>query len=197
MVNKIPSMVTDTCRAAIRRYASMVHEGCIVEIGTFLGACTVEIFKGLNEAGKDNRVYCYDHFKCIYEKQQEIARGHAVLEIGKSYLQQFIKNTELTGGNITITDANIRLATWNRYDRIALYIDDAAKKKENFDHMTRTFFPSLIPGAIVMLLDYYYYEKKPKYCYQRKWMQKHEKNFEFVERPDRSSPAVFRYLGGL
>lgn len=190
-------MVTEKCRNAVRRYASKAQDGCIVEVGTYLGACTVEILKGLEQSGKANRVYCYDHFKCIYENQKRLAAGHAKLEIGKSYFGAFYRNIKELSSDLIVTQINVRLATWNRSDPIALYIDDASKKKDTFDHVTKTFFPSLIPGAIVMLMDYFYYEKKPKYGYQRKWMKTHSSNFDFVERPDGSSPAIFRYLGGL
>jgi len=54
-----------------------------------------------------------------------------------------------------------------------------------------------MPGATVMLLGYFYYEKKPKYNYQKRWMETHKDNFEFVQRIDESSPAIFTYKGGL
>jgi hypothetical protein len=200
IADKIPTMVNAACKETVRYYAAAINEGLhIVEVGSWLGACTAQIALGLVESGKYNPIYVYDHFTCRDASQIEKAAavGYQLIK-GKEYLTDFQNTIDKFGKEYYTMSGDTRKATWDKKKRIGLYIDDASKKQEAFDHAVKTFFPAFMPGVtVVMLLDFYYYEKKPQYKYQKEWMDAHKNNFKLIGRIPDSVNAVFLYKGGL
>jgi len=140
---KIPTMVTDKCLETIREYSRHVESGNIVEIGTFLGACTQQICLGLQDVNAERCIWiwCYDYFKCVSRSQVTKAkRGGVKLELGRSYYFIFKKAIKIYKREVRCLDGDIRKAKWRGGKCIALLIDDASKQKSVFDHVAKTFF---------------------------------------------------------
>jgi hypothetical protein len=201
----IPSMNWQTVKDKLREYAQQVEDGqVVVEVGTWLGACTAAMMLGLKESGKTNvAIHMYDRFKTYLSQVEKAEKFGVVLENNKSYfalVEKYLKPFEVP---FIMHQGDIKKAKYDGKCKIGLFVDDASKKKEAFLHTMKTFNPFFIPGkTIVALLDYHYWEKKPGKGYecQRDYMEANKKHYKYLFRivnPDgqKSSEAFFLYLG--
>lgn len=195
--NEIPTMVSNKVRSLLTEYAGRIKENqSAVEIGPWLGACTVAILKGLPE---NRKLHVYGNFT-VSEREYEKALEQGLDLHHEKISDAFDRFTDphiKPGCELHKYICDIINAKYSGCS-IGLYVDDAAKKKKCFDHMIRTFFPYFIKGTILFLMDYFFYEKKGKhskeYEYQKNYMTKHSDRFRFVSRPDHTSAAIFEVI---
>jgi hypothetical protein len=200
---KIPSMNWQTLKNRLREYASKVESGqSIVEVGTWLGACTAHMMLGILDSGNDVNIHMYDRF-ITYQSQVAKAAAEGVeLQEGKEYLTLVKSNIDLFEVPYFVNMGNNKTSTYDGKRKIGLFVDDASKKRDAFQHSINTFQPHFIPGkTIVALLDYWYFEKKPSKGYecQFNYMNKNER-YEYIGRIEnedgqKSSEAFFLFKG--
>jgi hypothetical protein len=203
--SKIPSMNWQTVKDKLREYAQQVEDGqVIVEVGTWLGACTAAMMLGLKESGKtDVIIHMYDRFATYLSQIEKAAKFGVVLENNKSYLEMVEKTLKPFEIPFITHRGDIKSAKYKDKHKIGLFVDDASKKSKAFLHTMKTFSPFFIPGkTIVGLLDFHYWEKKPGKGYecQRDFMEANKKHYKYlfrIENSDgqKSSEAFFLFLG--
>lgn len=194
----IPSMTGEKAKRLLRQYASRVKPGhSIIEVGVWLGACTAQLALGIMDSHTNNMIHIYDRF-CANNSEIKKAEWQGVVlyeeentrYIFKGYMERFPVR-------IKINTCNIKKAKY-KGQKIGLYVDDAAKRKEYFDRMIKVFFPYFVANeTILFLMDYFYFERTgcSAHKYQYEYMQAHKKQFKFIQRIDKTSSAIFRYKG--
>jgi hypothetical protein len=194
----IPSMGGFTVRSYLRDAAAAVRPGhAIVEVGAWLGSGTAQVCMGVRQSGQATPICCFDRWTASGSEVVKAAAAGVKLHGGENLLPHIQDNLAPYACNITYWRGDIRKATWDGRP-IGLYIDDAAKRADKFLHVMATFGPSFVPGVTVLILmDYYYFESRPKdagLLYQKHYMEGH-KEFQFVRRLDNSVAAMFKYRG--
>lgn len=154
----------------------------IVEVGAWLGAGTWY----LAESGKE--VHVFDRWQASVEETEKARRQGVKIEPGQDLMplhEKFVPHP-----NVVRYKMHLSSVVWGDLP-IGLYVDDAAKSRELFERVMRVFSPHFIPGAKLVLMDYYFYEKRPDYVHQKHYMASDDR-FEFLYRA--GPAAIFRCL---
>jgi hypothetical protein len=193
----IPNMVGVEALAKVKYYAQNIKEGYVVEVGPWLGACTVEVLEGLGISDHPAKIHVYDKFKPSGSEVAKADKFGVQLCVGKSSLKVFQSNVlpHLQKRTMVVVHCgDIREAKYCG-EPIGLFMDDASKREDAFRHTVSTFFPYILPRAIVILMDYWYFLKAgPKFKYQHDWMSEQERlgTFKYIESVPNTSIAIFQ-----
>ena len=159
---EIPGMVTsaemDFFRESAARYAG--KEGAIVDLGCWLGATSIALAQGLLDHGSqaDNRtekVFGFDRFVWEEWMPAHIPSGH--YHAGESFLPEARRLVSDHGGDrIELIQADLTLFEW-RDGPIKILLVDAMKSESIASQITTSFFPSLMPGGLLIHQDFKHY----------------------------------------
>ncbi len=193
---EIPHMGGLTIGPILQDLAAAVKPGhAIVEVGAWLGSGTAQLALGAMKSGA--KMHVYDKWTATATEIEKARARGLCLRPGDNLLPHVRKVLDEFPVDIAYTRGPVVKIKW-KGGPIGLYVDDASKRKKNFDHVMATFGPAFVPGVtMLVLMDYFYYEKNPNdkgLRYQSQWMAKHPE-FEFVSRTPGTVGAVFRYLG--
>lgn len=200
----IPSMNWQTVKDKLREYASKVENGqSIVEVGTWLGACTASMMIGIRDSGNAVEIHMYDSFTTQFSQVEKASNQGIILHSGKSYLEKVNEFLDPFEVKYIPHKGDNRNCIYDSKKKIGLFVDDASKKNPTFKHTMATFSPYFIPGkTIVALLDYWYFEKKPGKGYecQSLFMEANKAHYEYLYRIEnadgaQSSEAFFLFKG--
>lgn len=162
----------------------------IVEVGCWLGAGTAFLAAGAARSGA--RVHTYDKWRA---RPSEVAKAGAqglTIHSGQDTLP-LVRTLLAEFQNIDFHKGDIRACTWCG-DPIGLYVDDAAKLEETFSHVRRTFWPSLEAGAVLVMMDYHYYERTGNRHRSQVDYIGPNPDFKLIhDRIEGTSAAAFRY----
>lgn len=190
---QIPSMEGKKAGPIIREYVAKAGAGSIVELGVWLGGCTAYVALGLHDAKKRAMIHVYDRFNASPSEGVKADAQGLKLTVGMNtagIFDQFLKPFE---ADIVKHIGDIKSKYWQG-GPISILIDDASKRKPEFDHVRKEFFPSVIKGGILFLMDYFYFEKRPNdegLRYQKDTMTRMI-GYEFINRIPGTSAAIFR-----
>lgn len=196
---RIPSMTS----ASVLRFlthlgAGWRGEGVAVECGSWLGASTVALARGLIIAGYDRPFHCFDRWRATRSEVTKAAQAGVDIRRAQNLEPLFRANVEPVYGNLNTHRGWIHEATWGG-DPIEFFLLDAAKREPAFSTVLRTFGPSWIPGAtVVCLMDYGYGQNlspehaEPYRC-QREFVARHAKAFQLFRAFPGLSPRFFLY----
>ena len=166
----------------------------IVELGTWFGAGTHALASG---APAGVQVHTYDRFRITQGEKQ--AAAYCGIKIhGSGDLLTTVKGLLSDAGDIVYHKGEITQATWEGPE-IAVYADDACKRRGAFTHAIRTFSPWWFPGTVVVLMDYYWHRRhvaEPDAQVQPEFVAANRKRLEFLRDWDGLSCVAFRYVGG-
>jgi hypothetical protein len=179
------------------KYASEIQPDLdIVECGCWLGSGTAHLCLGLKQTGRNNKIWCYDRWRATESEVEKAEKQGVNLQMGQDTLPLVKTSLEPFGADIEFIQGNIKQKDYNG-NKIGIYIDDVNKSQDKFDHAMAVFEPFFIPQiTVLVLMDYFYYEKKPHNCYQRDWMIANLSRFLYLERPRTDiSAAIFLYIG--
>lgn len=204
LARSIPTMVTPDVHEFLRTAASNVQNGsCIVEVGTWLGGTTAHMALGAREATDTPELIVFDRFIASMNEVKKAARAGIDLSRGEDTRPRVQKILDSFEVPVKLNKTGILEIEWTQRP-IGLYVDDAAKKPELFEHVVRQFGPSWIPGeTIVALLDYKHWKKfdDPEMAYhyrvQQDFIESHSDCFELVMDSEVSSASVFRYIRSI
>lgn len=175
------------------RLAQGVPEGAaIVELGCWLGGGTAHLALGslLSEAP----VHTFDRWSATNQEVQKARRYGIALKENMDTLPLVQELLRPIPAAITYHRCNIKEVEW-RGGRIGLFVDDATKVEPLWSHAMSVFKPHFIDGAMLVLMDYYFYESAgERYAAQKRYMADHAKEFTLIEeRMAGTTAAVFRY----
>lgn len=197
----IPSMGGGALGSIFEQYAyQSFDKTAIVELGTWLGAGTMSLIRGVERSKKNIEVHSYDNF-VIRGNEVDKARVFGVelkdgmdsLPIVKKYLSGYKVKLFLHKGEITNSK-------WDGLP-ISVYIDDACKYENTFIPALKIFSPFWIPGkTIIVLMDFYFYLQRTHdkgLEFQMRFIKAQKKCFEHIISYKKLCTAIFKYKGGL
>ena len=203
IVDAIPEMGGRKIGPYLQHWAREVGpDRSIVELGVWLGAGTAQLATGALD-GHRPTVWGYDRF-CAQTTEVVKAQAQGVSIRRHQDTQPVVSNILTARGlrqQVALVKGIIPPATFEGKP-IGLHVDDACKREGRFLGALAVFGPHWIPGeTVVVLMDYWYFEKKPKndgLRFQHDWMQTHKECFDVVldRLPNTASVAAFRYRGG-
>lgn len=180
----------------LRRWASECHTH-IVEVGSWLGAGTAQLALGARESGA--QVHTYDQWRAQEGEIAKAKRFGIDLRLGEDTLPYVRDWLAPFGAHIVFHQGNIRRATWPG-GPIGLYVDDAAKSRRNFRRMLSIFGPYWADGCILVLMDYYHFQRANNrvgsrlLSYQYRYINARPSQFEPLEGGSLGSTvAAFRF----
>jgi hypothetical protein len=197
-LKKIPSMGGTEIGEYLQHYAGIVKaDECIVEVGSWFGAGTYQLCQGAIKNRKYNQIFCFDQWTARKTEIEKAEKAGIILKSGENILPYVQKNLSEFKNALDIEYYRGKIQSIKEFKgpKIGLYVDDAAKRKDNFDHVMKIFKPHFSKGCILILMDFYYFEHKKDdgLRYQINYMTGN-KEFEFVKRIPNSVAAVYRYV---
>lgn len=198
MPEAIPSMGGTEIGEQLADAARMMPGGCAVEVGTWMGAGTVNIIRGLRCG---TALHCFDRFTANRYEVARAARYGVRIVDGQDTMPIVRKRLEPLWSDTTLHRCNVSQCTWDGQP-IGLYVDDAGKTDAEFIHKLRTFGPSWLPGAIIVLMDLRFAEMRigsvhyDRLCGQKRFVDAHKHVLFHLEDLGKNG-SMFRYAGGF
>jgi hypothetical protein len=204
--NEIPAMTPEIVHYYLTALGSYWSgQGCVVELGCWLGATTRALLDGLERVGFNRPYHAYDSWRANDDQVSKAAAQGVRLKPNQDLTPLFLHNV---GTKVHVHQGEIG-ETINDYsgEPIEICLFDAPKQDPLFTHCMDKLRPYFIPGVTVVgLLVYYFYREHPE---KRDWasmanrfmapveyIEKHKYAFrKQAEWPEQSSCVFFRYLG--
>jgi len=203
VVDSIPSMGGREIATHLRHYAARTPAGsAIVEVGSWLGAGTVQLAIGASNNAHRPPIFVHDRFRAAKTEVLKAESGGVTLRRRQNTLPFVKGKLAQFGVDIHFRRTLIKDIIW-KDGPIGLYVDDAAKGPPDFAHVLRTFGPSWIAGeTVLILMDYHYWQKAKdraaaeRYRCQFDFINAHPENFEVIDdnKVGGTSAAIIRYV---
>ncbi len=159
---EIPGMVSlaemDFFRESAARYVG--KDGAIVDLGCWLGSTSIALAQGILEHGsqadtRTEKVFGLDRFVWEEWMPAHIPSGH--YQAGESFLPEARRVVRNHGGDrVELIQADLTLYEW-RDGPIKILLVDAMKSESIASQITTSFFPSLMPGGLLIHQDFKHY----------------------------------------
>jgi hypothetical protein len=163
-VREVPAMLTWNEKRMLYWVTTYNYTGGgkICDLGAFLGGSTVCFAAGLRDAGRSGKLICsYDLFTAGPFEQQWMKEWMSKYgvepppdEATFALYSHYIRGYE---DLISVRVGDILRQTWDGLPIEILFVD-IAKTPAAWDHVVREFFPSLIPGESIVILQDYNFE---------------------------------------
>ena len=179
LADRIPEMGGRAIGPWLREWAALCRTGAIVEVGCWLGAGTAQLAIGARVSGAE--IHVYDRWQA---RRSEVRKAYELAGIrltpGEDTLPRVRETLAPFDVPIHFHQGLIQRATWHGAP-IGLYVDDASKQAATFAYMRAAFWPCLVEGAVLVLMDYHFHEKAgPRYLAQRQFMEAHTERYTMV-----------------
>jgi hypothetical protein len=151
----VPSMLAYEERALLHWAAreGFGAQGAIVDAGCFLGGSTLPLGFGLQRAGKRHtRIHTYDLFAVGAEWESIYFPDDFPFAVGAGTLDLYKRHIAPIRELVEIHHGDVRGFRWHGEPIATLFLD-IAKSWDVHDHMLEQFFPSLVPGSLVVQQD--------------------------------------------
>jgi hypothetical protein len=191
---RVPSMLSHHEKRML--YWTTTHayeaEGLILDQGAFLGGSAICFAAALRNRGfSSTLIHSYDRFRLgPFERETWFGEGGPPGDITRP-----LYDANLRGFHdlICVHEGNILFQGWEG-EAIEILFVDVAKTAGIWDHLVKTFFPSLIPSrSLLILQDYLYGESGP---WHHVVMEKLSAHFSIIGDTGANS-MLFRYHDGL
>jgi hypothetical protein len=136
--------------------------GAVVDLGCWMGSTTLSLVHGLETAGcKEEIVYGFDRF--LWDDWMDEYHPVVACEYlpGESFLPEVRRRVKPHAHRVRLVPADLTTYQWQD-GAIKLLLVDAMKTWVLGASITRSFFLSLVPGALVIHQDYK--------CYDTPWI---------------------------
>lgn len=130
--------------------SSITGEGCIVDLGTWMGSTTEALARGLT---KPVKIHAYDRYIWATWMDRTYP-GH--YKAGDSFLEEYKERIYPWRDRIEIHPGDLCQQTWTGQP-IELLLVDAMKSLELANAIKREFYPALIPGGYLVHQDFFHY----------------------------------------
>lgn len=161
--------------------ACRVSRGAIVDIGPYLGSTTAYLAMGCPEG---TPIHAFDTWDAdICDLRAKALKFHG-MDLPDDLLPMYVDNMRPFGANLVVHRYDIEaLPDWT-HGPIELLVDDIGVEPERMAAKMKVFGQSLMLGAHVLLLDYFWYEHKPgtQFTGAREYMLAHSDRFRFLQR---------------
>lgn len=158
----IPGMVSSDEMAFFTESAARYvgREGAIVDLGCWLGSTSIALAQGILSHGSkvDNsneKVFGFDLFQ--WEGWMPARIPYCLYEPGESFLPEARRVVREHGGaRVELIQTDLGLYQWSG-GPIKILLVDAMKNEELAIRIPRNFFPSLVPGSLLIHQDFKHY----------------------------------------
>jgi hypothetical protein len=195
VVELVPSMLTHHEKRMLYWATTYAYEaqGLILDQGAFLGGSAMCFAAALRNRGfSSTLIHSYDRFRLgPFERERWFADGNRP----PGDITRPLYDANLRGFHdlICVHEGDILCEDW-RGEGVEILFVDIAKSARVWDHVVRTFFPSLLPGrSLLILQDYLYGTCGP---WHHVVMEKLAGHFSIVGDTGVNS-MIFQYHGGL
>ena len=152
-----PSMITRSEAEFFSECARgpLPPDGAIVDLGCFMGSTAIALARGLNGSGRREPVLAYDLF--TWAEWMNGSPTHGLYMPGDDFLPEARRYARDHGdGFIQLHKEDLSEYKWDGRP-IALLLVDAMKNFDLARQIARTFYPALLPGAVVIHQDFKHY----------------------------------------
>jgi hypothetical protein len=130
-------------------------EGMIVDLGCFMGSTAIALARGLVDSDRRRDLIAYDLFE--WANWMNGAPTHGAYLPGDCFLPEARGYVRDSGYSfIKVERADLSGFEWGG-ERIALLLVDAMKAFDIAAQIGRSFFPALVPGAVLIHQDFKHY----------------------------------------
>lgn len=156
---KVPTMLLRKEKKLLCYLTEKIYSeaGEIIDLGCFLGGSTSFLAQGLKNANKTAKIQSYDLFTLgEFEKNIFFPRYNLEIPPNNDFKDLFL---EYTKPYKNIVEQHVGNILNHSYDlgQIEFLFVDMMKTDRIYDHITKEFFPKLIPNkGIVIFQDYYF-----------------------------------------
>lgn len=158
----IPGMVSSAETSFFSECAARYcgREGAIVDLGCWLGSTSIALAQGIQAYGgkiekRNEKVFGFDMFQ--WETWMPDQIPYCLYEPGDSFLAEARRVVREHGsGRVELVRADLELYEWSG-DPIKILLIDAMKNEKLAVQIPRNFFPSLIPGGLLIQQDFKHY----------------------------------------
>lgn len=158
----IPGMVSSAETAFYSESSARYfgRDGAIVDLGCWLGSTSIALAQGILSHGskannRNEKVFGFDAFQ--WEAWMPAHIPYCLYEPGDSFLPEARRIVrEYGGGKVELIRADLGLYRWNG-GPIKILLVDAMKNEHLAMQIPRNFFPSLIPGSLLIQQDFKHY----------------------------------------
>lgn len=158
----IPAMVSSDEMAffseSAARYAG--REGAMVDLGCWLGSTSIALAQGIPSHGSNanyqkEKVLGFDRF--IWEAWMPAHIPYCLYHSGDTFLPEARRVVrDRGGGRVELIQADLAIYEW-RDGPIKILLVDAMKNQNIAYQITRTFYPSLVTGSLLIHQDFKHY----------------------------------------
>ena len=121
----------------LERFA-LESRGDVVEVGSWMGAGTVALARGISKT--NNSLYVYDRWRATEDEVRKAQAAGATIGLSEDLLPQVRRRVEKITPNAHFIQGEILDAKYSG-SPIGLYVDDAAKTEKLFRYVTGLFAP--------------------------------------------------------
>lgn len=158
----VPGMVSSDEMAFFSKSAARYvgKEGAILDLGCWLGSTSISLAQGIlshgpNAANRSEKVLGFDRF--VWEEWMPAHVPHCLYHCGDSFLPEARRIVRDHGGGLVeLIQADLTLYEWNG-GPIKILLVDAMKNEAIACQITRTFYPSLTTGSLLIHQDFKHY----------------------------------------
>ena len=135
-------------------------EGAIVDLGCWLGSTSIALAHGILSQGskadhQDEKVLGFDIFQ--WEDWMPASIPYCRYLAGESFLPEARRIvSEHGGGRVELIQADLRHYQWGD-GPIKILLVDAMKTEDLAAQIARSFFPTLVPGSLLIHQDFKHY----------------------------------------
>jgi len=176
------------------RFAGLVHPSeVIVDIGPYLGSTTAYLALG---AQPGVTIHAFDTWDADICDLRAKSRYYHKTELPQDLRPLFLANLAPFAARVVTHQGDVRKVTWAG-PLIGLFVDDIGVDRHYVEAKMRAFSSHFAPGAVLVLMDYYWHETKrgEAFDYQRRFVERNAHAFRFLERAG-AIAAVFEWEGG-
>ncbi|MDY6939614.1 MAG: hypothetical protein SWY16_18425 [Cyanobacteriota bacterium] len=162
----VPSMLIDEEKKMLSYITQYVFEGKghILDLGCSIGGSTAFLSHGLSNNSYSNywKIHSFDLFQVgNYERKTFFPLHNIEIPADSNMFPLFQKHTAPWSQLIEVHAGNILDYAWSG-ESIEILFVDIMKSAELYDYVIETFFPCLIPGeSIIILQDYLFVSSGP------------------------------------
>lgn len=201
--NTIPAMTPSVVHEYLYQLGTeWTGKGVAMELGSWLGATSAPLLRGLMKAGYDRPFWAFDRWWANEQQITKALKQGVTLTRGQNTMKLYLENVLPIYKNIVAVRSVIPggLTSYSG-DPIEILILDAPKRNPVFKGCMEYLLPHCIPGVtIIGLLDYHFWRQRTGE--QRKalkapvlFMEKYKDNFSFLQDWDTNicSCVFFKY----
>lgn len=194
VVERVPSMLTHHEKRMLYWATTNAYEaeGLILDQGAFLGGSAMCFAAALRNRGfSSTLIHSYDRFRLgPFERQAWFPEGGPPGDITRPLYDDNLRGFH---DLICVHEGDILFESWQGEPVEILFVD-VAKSAQIWDHVVTTFFPSLLPGRSLLILQDYLFDKTGPWHHVV--MEKFAGHFSLIGDTGVNS-VLFQYHGGL